>query len=172
MVITRAVVIVVSVEVTFVGGAEAFATSFVSIIGDFKLGVVAVGDAALLFAEDEVLAGTAPVFEPSPIVAATSRIVGAFATYAEPVVLAARSLAVFVALLVMSLSVAVSVLVMASKAVRVVGGLGFTRAAVAGRAAGVAVASSIAKCLTLDYVKVPRKITNVELILRFTNIKI
>ena len=76
MVITRAVVIVALIDVTFVVGAEAFATSFVPVIGDLELGVVTVDDAALLFAEDEVLAGAAPVFEPSPIVAATSQIVG------------------------------------------------------------------------------------------------
>ena len=132
VVITRAVVIVALVDVTFVVGAEAFATSFVSVVGDLELGVATVGDAALLFAEDEVLAGAALVFEPSPIVAATSRIIGAFVTCAEPVVLATRSLAVFVASLVVPVALAAALLIRASEAVRVIGGLGFTRAAVAG----------------------------------------
>ena len=61
MVITRAVVIVVLIDVTFVVGAEAFATSFVSVVGDLELGVVTVGDAALLFAEDEVLLLSLPL---------------------------------------------------------------------------------------------------------------
>ena len=171
MVITRAVVIVALIDVTFVVVAEAFATSFVPVVGDLELGVATVDDAALLFAEDEVLAGAAPVFEPSPIVAATSRLIGAFVTCAQPVVLAARSLPLFVDSLGVSVAVAVPVLIRASDAVRVIGGLGFARAAVAGKAAGVVVASSIAKCVALDYVKVSHEIINFKLILRFTNIK-
>ena len=170
MVITRAVAVVASVDVTFVVGAEAFVTLFVPVVGDSELGVVTVGDAALLFAEDEVLAGAALVFEPSPTVAAASRIVGAFVTCAEPLVLATRSLAVFSVSLVLAVAAAVAALIGASEAVGVIGGLGFTRTAVAGRMAGVAAASSIAKCLALDYlvdVKILHKIGSLIWILRF-----
>ena len=149
MAITRAVAVVASVDVTFIVRAEAFTTLFVPVVGDLELDVVTVGDAALLFVEDEVLAGAALVFEPSPTVAAASRIVGAFITCAEPVVLATRSLAVFAVSLVPFVAAAVAALIGASEAVGVIGGLGFTRAAVAGRTTGVAAAFSIAKCFVL-----------------------